>query len=154
MGEVGMEVQKRAQTRAVHVVIIGIIRYILHPYCFSSNGISVKSSRDVRCTLLPYNCEPQLVHILFCTAIPTSPINFIQLFFLCLSLQRQQILTVSVQWCLIFVQYVHGLMVAHIAHCELKQLLLSCNKGCALRVIRSLICVLQTNSVNAHSACS
>ena len=30
MGEVGMEVQKRAQTRAVHVVIIGIIRYILH----------------------------------------------------------------------------------------------------------------------------
>ena len=27
-GEVGMEVQKRAQIRAVHVVIIGIIRYL------------------------------------------------------------------------------------------------------------------------------
>ena len=31
-----------------HFVIVGM----LHPYCFSSNGTSVKSSRDVRCTLL------------------------------------------------------------------------------------------------------
>ena len=43
MGEVGMAVQKIIQTR-----VVGIIRYMLHPYCFSSNGISVKSSRDVR----------------------------------------------------------------------------------------------------------
>ena len=47
MGEVGMAVQKSIQTR-----VVGITRYMLHPYCFSSNGISVKSSRDVTCTLL------------------------------------------------------------------------------------------------------
>ena len=47
MGEVGMAVQKGIQTR-----VVGIIRYMLHSYCFSNNGISVKSSRDVRCTLL------------------------------------------------------------------------------------------------------
>ena len=29
MGEVGMAVQKGIQTR-----VVGIIRYILHPYCF------------------------------------------------------------------------------------------------------------------------
>ena len=38
--------------KSIQIRIVGIIRYILQPYCFSSNGISVKSSRDVRCTLL------------------------------------------------------------------------------------------------------
>ena len=43
----------------------------------------MKSSRDVICTLL--SPLPLFVH--FCTAIPTSPINFIQLIvFLCLLL--------------------------------------------------------------------
>ena len=28
---------------------LGIIRYVLHPYYFLSNDISVKGSRDVRC---------------------------------------------------------------------------------------------------------
>ena len=32
-GEVGMAVQKIMQKR-----IAGIIRYMLHPYCFSNNG--------------------------------------------------------------------------------------------------------------------
>ena len=74
MVEVGMAVQNSIQTR------LGIIRYILHPYCFSSNGISVKSSRDVRCTLLSL-AYSILVCIHFCTAIPTSTINFSQTFF-------------------------------------------------------------------------
>ena len=42
MGEVGMAVQNSIQTR---VVGLGIIRYMLHPYCFSSNGISVLGFR-------------------------------------------------------------------------------------------------------------
>ena len=39
-----MAVQEGIQTR-----VAGIIRYtyMLHPYCFSSNGISVKSSQGV-----------------------------------------------------------------------------------------------------------
>ena len=45
-GEVGMAVRKSIQAR-----VVGIIRYILHPYYFSSDGISLKSSEDVRCTL-------------------------------------------------------------------------------------------------------
>ena len=46
--EVGMAGQKSMHTR-----VVGIVRYIVHPYCFSSIGISVKSSRDVvLCTLL------------------------------------------------------------------------------------------------------
>ena len=58
---------------------LGIIR---HPYCFLSNGISVKSSRDVRRTLsLAYT---SLVGVLFCVAIPTSTVDFIQLFFMLL----------------------------------------------------------------------
>ena len=36
----------------MHTRVVGIIRYMVHPYRFSSNGISVKSSRDVLCTLL------------------------------------------------------------------------------------------------------
>ena len=42
MGEAGMAVGKSIQTR-----VVGIIRYMLHPYCLSSNGVSVKTSRDV-----------------------------------------------------------------------------------------------------------
>ena len=74
MGEVGMAVRKSIQTR-----VVGIIRYnMLHPYCFSSNGNSMKSSRDVQCTLL--SLLPLFVYILFCTAIPASPFNFFQSF--------------------------------------------------------------------------
>ena len=45
---------------------LGIIRYMLHPYCFSSNGISVKSSRDVTCTLLSLAYYPCLYTFLYC----------------------------------------------------------------------------------------
>ena len=38
MVEVGMAVQKSIQT-----MVVAIIRYMLYPYCFSSNGILVKS---------------------------------------------------------------------------------------------------------------
>ena len=50
MVEVGMAIQKvyRQGFR------LGIIKYMLHPYCFSSNGISVKSSRYVRYILSGY----------------------------------------------------------------------------------------------------
>ena len=34
--EIGMALLKRIQTR-----VVGIIRYMLHPYCFSSNGVLV-----------------------------------------------------------------------------------------------------------------
>ena len=39
---------------------------MLHPYCFSSNGISVKSSRDVRCALLSLAYHPCLYTFLYC----------------------------------------------------------------------------------------
>ena len=59
MVEVGMAVQTSIQTR---------VRYMLCPYCFSSNGISVKSSRDVRiCNMniiIPTTlvCTPYFTH--------------------------------------------------------------------------------------------
>ena len=57
-GEVGMAGQKSIETR-----IVGIIRYMLHPYFFSSNGIiSVKRSRDFTCTLIiiPTTVNPEI----------------------------------------------------------------------------------------------
>ena len=59
--------------------MIPIIIGIPHP-----SGISVKSSRDVTCTILL--SQLRVFVYLFCTTIPTSPINFIQLFCLCLCL--------------------------------------------------------------------
>ena len=56
----------------------GIIRYILHHYCFSLKYHYLKNSRDVTCTLL--SLLPLFVY--FFTAIPTSPMSFIQLYFM------------------------------------------------------------------------
>ena len=75
-----MAVWKGIQTR-----IVGIIRQVLYPYCFSSNSISVKSSRDIRCPLsLCYPCLFTLLYyhphfpILFYSALfiygPATPI--------------------------------------------------------------------------------
>ena len=73
MVEVGMAVQKVYNKGSR----LGIIRYILHPYCFSLQYHYLKCSRDVRCTLLSLADYPCLY-----TAIPTSTINFIQLLFM------------------------------------------------------------------------
>ena len=48
MDEVGMAVHESIQTR---VVSLGIIKYILHPYCFSLKYYHLKSHRDVTCTV-------------------------------------------------------------------------------------------------------
>ena len=47
LGEVGTAVQKSIQTR-----VVGITRYMLHPYRFSLKYHYLKSSRDVTCILL------------------------------------------------------------------------------------------------------
>ena len=62
---------------------------MLHPYCFSRLEVmvyqSVKSSRDAGCNMYLIIPTVYLVRILLCTAIPTSPVNFIQLFFMLVS---------------------------------------------------------------------
>ena len=69
MGELGMAVLKNIQTRVVE-----ILRYTLHPYCFSSNQWK---AIECRMYLTNYPYYPCLY-----TAIPTLPISFIQLFFI------------------------------------------------------------------------
>ena len=68
-----MVVQASVQTR-----VVGIIMYILHPYCFllKYDYLWWKRHRDVTYLIIPTT----LVCVFFCTVIPTSPINFIQLF--------------------------------------------------------------------------
>ena len=74
MGEVGMAVQISMQTG-----VVGIIKYILYPYCFSLKYHYLKSSRDVTCALLSliplfvyFFVLPSLLHpsILFCYFYP------------------------------------------------------------------------------------
>ena len=54
---------------------------MLHPYCFSSNGISVKSSRDVRCTLL--SLLPLFVYFFVLPSLLYPSIFVTVLFFCC-----------------------------------------------------------------------
>ena len=57
-----------ADKKSMHARVVGI-RYIVHPYSFSSNDISVKSSRDVPyypyypCMYTFFNL-PSLLHLL------------------------------------------------------------------------------------------
>ena len=63
-----------ADKKGMHARVVGIIRYIVHPYCFSLKYHYLKSCRDVLCTLL--SLLATLACILFLSAIPTSPFNF------------------------------------------------------------------------------
>ena len=59
-----------------------IIRYMIHPYCYLSNGIiSVKSSRDVRCTLLSLVYSIILVLYFFLYCHPYFNHIFFEMFF-------------------------------------------------------------------------
>ena len=73
-GEVGMAGKKRT---CMHTMVVRIVRYTVHPYSFSSNGISVKSCRDVLCTLISlyayfFTCHPYFTFQLFFFILVTA----------------------------------------------------------------------------------
>ena len=63
MVQVGMAVQKKYTDKGSR---LGIIRYVLHPYCFSLKYYYLKSSRDIRCTSLSLAYYPCLYTLLYC----------------------------------------------------------------------------------------
>ena len=59
MGKVGMAVQKSIQTR---IVGLGIIRYILHPYCYHDRA--AKRARKCLLTLLEAETKPLIMALI------------------------------------------------------------------------------------------